>query len=85
MPERSEILVWCYVATNYSNGHTFTKFVHSNCKLTQRSQYQDVHLSAFDLIWKSYGKRLIAQVVSVSKVICNIIINMAQFGQVSCY
>jgi hypothetical protein len=49
----------------------------------QRSEYKAVHLSSLTLSWKSYGKRLIAQVVTDGRVISNIIINMAQFGQVS--
>jgi hypothetical protein len=61
MPERSEILVWSYVAAHYTDGHQFTKFVYTNSKLMQRSEYKAVHLSSFTLSWKSYGKRLIAQ------------------------
>lgn len=83
MPERSEILVWCYVAAHFSEGYKFNSFAYANSKLTKRSQHQNVHLSQFRLIWKSYGKRLIAQVTSDGHVITNIIINMAQFGQVS--
>lgn len=83
MPERCEILVWCYVATEYSKGHKFSNFTFTNSKITKRSQYQDVHLSNFELIWKSYGKRLIAQVVVDNTVMCCIVINMAQFGQVA--
>lgn len=84
MPERVEVLLWAAVGDTYSRGSSFVGFEAAFTKPIKVLEFDISNLIPFQLAWKSYGKRLVVEVLSNDQRGI-ILINLSQFGQVSTY
>lgn len=79
MPEKHEVMLWAAIGQQYSDGHTFSQLKAPNVKFLQGDF---IVASPFRLIWKSYGKRVVIEVIGDTKTQV-ITVSLSQFGQVS--
>lgn len=79
MPEKHEVMLWAAIGQKYSNGRTFSQLLAPNVKYLRGDLIVE---SPFQLIWKSYGKRVVIEVIGSNSTQL-ITVSLSQFGQVS--
>ncbi len=78
MPEKHEVMLWAAIGQQHSSGHVFNKLLAPNVKYLRGDLVVE---SPFQLTWKSYGKRVVIEVINGKKTQF-ITVSLSQFGQV---